>query len=242
MSRIVLQTRNLQIFVDNLDTFGTLTNCDAYTWKGYLEAHLVRRELFKLYGATALRCHPPTAQTLKLDPSDIITLFRKVCIGKSTPIEAEQFRAAMLYEFAKMSVDDGLDLQIQAGSTRRLDYTTPLNPLLQDFGNSSFKIVIFTHDEAATSTELAPLSATYPALHLGLTPALFSPYRLRTFRAITADVAQTQPVRAIGDNLQSLAQTIDSIHRINASHLATRVAQCEINEHECAKLILNWIF
>jgi glucuronate isomerase len=228
-------------FVDNLDIFGTLTNCDAYTWKGYLEAHHVRRELFKLYGSTATRCHPPTAQSLKLDPSDITSLFRKVCIGKSTPVEAEQFRAAMLYEFAKMSADDGLDLQIQAGGTQRLDYTTPLNALLKEFGNSAIKIVILTHDEAAISTELTPLATIHPALHLGLTPALFSPYRLRAFRAITEDLSQTHPIYAIGDDLQNVADTTDAICRINASSLAIRIAQHEITEEEGVKHMLKWL-
>lgn len=234
-------------FVDKLDTFGTLTDCDAYTWKGYLEAHRVRRELFKLYGATTLRYHPSSVQTLKLDSSDMITLFRKVCIGKSTPVEAAQFRAAMLYEFAKMSAEDGLDLQIQAGANlqtnmyQRLDYATPLNALLQDFGSSTFKIVILTHDEAALSTELAPLASHYPALHLGLTPVLFSPYRLRTFRAITADTNQTHPIRATGDDLQDLANTTDSIRRIDASILATRITQHEISEDEAVRLILCWV-
>jgi glucuronate isomerase len=228
-------------FVDNLDTFGTLTNCDAYTWKGYLEAHRVRRELFKLYGATALRCHPPSAQTLKLDPSDMITLFRKVCIGKSTPAEAAQFCAAMLYEFAKMSLDDGLDLQIQAGGTQRLDYTTPLNALLQDFGNSSLKIVILTHDEAAISTELAPLTSQYSALHLGLSPNLFTPYRLRKFRAITADINQIHPIRAFSDELQNMVNTTDSIRRLNATILATRIAQHEISEDDGVGLMLSWV-
>jgi glucuronate isomerase len=226
-------------FVDNLDTFGTLTNCDAYTWKGYLEAHRVRRELFKLYGATALRCHPPSAQTHNLNSNDMLTLFRKVCIGKSNTIEAEQFRAAMLYEFAKMSFDDGLDLQIQAGGTQRLDYTTPLNTLLQDFGNSAFKIVVFTHDEAAFSTELAPLAAIYPALYIGLSPAMFTPYRLRAFRAITADIIQVHPIHAFGDNLQNVADTTDSIRRLDASILATRISQHEISEDEAMEMYLN---
>jgi glucuronate isomerase len=226
-------------FVDNLDTFGTLTHCDAYTWKGYLEAHRVRRELFKLYGATALRCHPPTAQTLKLDPSDMITLFRKVCIGKSTPAESAQFRAAMLYEFAKISLDDGLDLQIQAGGTHRLDYTTPLNALLQDFGNSSFKITVFTHDEAAISTELAPLAEIQPALHLGLSPTMFTPYRLRTFRAITAETSKIHPIRAFGDELQNVVDATDSIRRLDASILAARIAQHEISEDDALGLILG---
>ncbi len=217
-------------FVNNLDVFGTLTNCDAYTWKGYLEAHRVRREVFKLYGATAIRCHMPSAQTIKLDQFEMLSLFRKTCIGKSTPLEAEQFRSAMLCEFAKMSLDDGLDLQIQAGGTQRIDYTVPLSQLLINFGNCPFKIVILTHDEAALSTELMPIAKAYSNVYLGLTPQQFSPYRLRAFTAITADTTQTHPLFATGDNLQILADTTDSIRRISADDLAVRSARHEISE------------
>ena len=219
-------------FVNNLDVFGTLTGCDAYTWKGYLEAHRIRREVFKLYGATAIRCHMPTAQTAKFDPSDMLTLFRKTCIGKSTPAESEQFRSAMLCEFAKMSLDDGLDLQIQAGGTRRIDYTLPLASLLENYGNAAFKIAILTHDEAAISTELMPMAKNYPSLHLGLSPEFFSAYRLRAFKAITADTNQIYPTYATSNNLSQLAEITDSIRRISASDLSKRIAQHEITEED----------
>ncbi len=226
-------------FVNNLDIFGTQTNCDAYTWKGYLEAHRIRREVFKLYGATAVLYHPPTAQTVNLDQSDMLTLFRKICIGKSTLAEAEHFRAAMHCEFAKMSVDDGLDLHIQAGGAQRINYTPQLKALLENYGNSTFKIVVLTHDETAVSTELAPLSSLYSALHLGLPSAMFNPYRLRTFRAITAHMNQTHPTYAFANSLQEMAITTDSIRRINVGCLALQVAQHEITEEAALQALIK---
>ncbi len=230
-------------FVDRLDQFGTLAGCDAYTWKGYLEAHRVRREVFKLYGAKAVLIHPATAQTLSLDNNEMMSLFRKVCIGKSTPAEAEQFRAAMLCEFARMSLDDGLALHIQAGCGRvarvetekglvahvplKLDYVLPMRPLLQAYGDAAFDIVVFTQDMAALSAELVPIAQSFPAVHVGLGGDYISSQRLRVFREVTAELDRVYPVLAQGDDLVELAENTDRIRRVDAAKLAERVARHE---------------
>ena len=45
-------------------------------------------------------------------------LFARVVAGKVTAEDAEQFRAQVLFEMARMSVDDGLVMQIHPGSFR----------------------------------------------------------------------------------------------------------------------------
>jgi glucuronate isomerase len=94
----------------------------------------------------------------------------------------------MLMEMARMSVEDGLVMQIHPGSLRnhnlplfkrfgpnlggdipiRTEYTRNLQPLLNRFGNDArLTLVIFTLDESTYARELAPLAGHYPALKLG---------------------------------------------------------------------------
>ena len=117
----------------------------------------------------------------------------------------------MLTEMARMSVDDGLVMQIhpgsfrnhnprvfrtlrprQGGATSRPDRLRPaLKPLLDRFGNErELTIILFTLDETAYSRELAPLAGHYPALKLG--PAWWfhdSPEGMRRFREQVTETA-----------------------------------------------------
>ncbi len=90
----------------------------------------------------------------------------------------------MLTEMARMSLEDGLVMQIHPGldaqpqsrrvrrpsaatwaptSRRATDYVRALKPLLDRFGNEpGLTIILFTLDETAYSRELAPLAGHYP--------------------------------------------------------------------------------
>ena len=94
----------------------------------------------------------------------------------------------MLMEMARMSVEDGLVMQLHPGSLRNhnaavfdrfgpdrgcdiplaTEYTRNLQPLLNAYGNDPrFRLVLFTLDESTYARELAPLAGHYPALRLG---------------------------------------------------------------------------
>ncbi len=103
-------------FANNLDRFGEMTGCDTGTWGGYLAAHRVRRAVFKTMGATATDHGHPTAQTLDLPEPEARAIFDKIRAGRGTADDAEMFRALMLTEFARMSCEDGLVMQLHAGS------------------------------------------------------------------------------------------------------------------------------
>jgi len=91
-------------------------------------------------------------------------------------------------EMARMSIDDGLVMQIHPGSFRNhngvifeqfgldkgadipiaTEYTRNLHPLLNKYGNDPrLTLILFTLDETSYSRELAPLAGHYPALKLG---------------------------------------------------------------------------
>src|SRR3546814_11378226 len=60
----------------------------------------------------------PSAATADLDRADAERLYAKVRSGDFTAAEAELFRAQMLTEMARMSLDDGMTLQIHPGVYR----------------------------------------------------------------------------------------------------------------------------
>ena len=171
-------------FADNVAQFGALTGENTSTWNGYLAAHRNRRAFFKSMGATSTDHGHPTARTSDLPAGECQRLLDSALSGKITADEAEAFRGQLLTEMAKMSLDDGLVMQIHPGSFRnhnpvvfrdygrdkgadiptRTDYVRALKPLLERFGNErGLTVILFTLDETSYSRELAPLAGHYPA-------------------------------------------------------------------------------
>src|ERR1035438_60267 len=99
-----------------LARLGELTGTDTGSYTGYLDALAQRREDFRRAGATATDHGHPTALTADLDPADAARLYGRLLrdAGKDGPDtgDAELFRAQMLTESARMSVDDGLVMQL----------------------------------------------------------------------------------------------------------------------------------
>jgi len=80
-----------------------MTGEDTSTWNGYLNAHRRRRAAFAKAGATSTDHGHPSAATLDLSDRDAERLFAPVLRGGVSPVDAENFRALMLVEMAKMS-------------------------------------------------------------------------------------------------------------------------------------------
>src|SRR5690606_38749156 len=184
---------------------------DRYTWHGYLQAHRQIHQDFIRAGATSSDHGHATAATADLSPQQAQRLFSSVMKPDCSPVDAELFRAAMLVEMAKMSLDDGLVMQIHPGCSRnhnrwlyeqhgrdkgadlpmRTEYVQALKPLLDRFGNDPrLSIILYTLDESSYSRELAPLAGHYPTLKLG--PAWWfhdSPEGMMRFREHTTETA-----------------------------------------------------
>ena len=99
-------------FSSNLDRLGELTGRNTRDWRGYLDAHRDRRAFFKGMGATSTDHGHPTARTADLSLADAESLFARVQSPSATPADAELFRAQMLTEMARMSLDDGMVMQL----------------------------------------------------------------------------------------------------------------------------------
>ncbi len=248
-------------FADNVDQLGDITGEDTGTWQGYLVAHRKRREYFKLFGATSSDHGHITADTANLDPSAAASLFDKVRTHKADPVERQLFRAQMLTEMAKMSLDDGLVLQIHPGSQRnhspsvlarhgrdmgfdiprRTDYVSALKPLLDAVGlEPDLTVVLFTLDETSYSRELAPLAGVYPALRLG--PAWWfhdSPEGMRRFREMTTETAGFYNTVGFNDDTRafpSIPARHDIARRVDCAFLARLVAEHRLREEEAFEL------
>jgi glucuronate isomerase len=167
----------------------------------------------------------------------------------------------MLTEMARMSLDDGLVMQIHPGSMRshnptlyakfgrdmgadiptRTDYVRALKPLLDRFGNErELTIILFTLDETAYSRELAPLAGHYPALRLG--PAWWfydSPEGMRRFRELTTETAGFYNTVGFNDDTRafcSIPARHDVARRVDCSYLAELVTRHLLDEDEAREV------
>jgi glucuronate isomerase len=248
-------------FSANVARLGELAGEDVSRWNGYLAAHRKRRAFFQTMGATSTDHGHPTAQTSDLAEGDCERLFRKALDGATTPAEAETFRGQMLTEMARMSIDDGLVMQIHPGSLRnhnplvfarfgrdkgadiptRTDYVRALKPLLDRFGNErKLTLILFTLDETSYARELAPLAGHYPALRLG--PSWWfhdSPEGMLRFREQTTETAGFYNTVGFNDDTRaflSIPARHDVARRIDCRYLAQLVAEHRIDEDEAFEL------
>jgi glucuronate isomerase len=251
-------------FFSGLELLGQLTKEDTLTWQGYLNAHQSRREFFKKKGATAADHGPASPRTLQLSTQEAQRLFKKMITKQWTVKDASDFMAHMLWQFAAMSREDGLVMQLHAGSYRnhnaqlfqrfgrdkgadipmQMEYTTHLKPLLDSFGNdNTLQMVLFTLDESSYSRELATLAGHYPCLKLG-TAWWFhdSPEGMLRHRKHTMETAGFYNVTGFIDDTRaflSIPARHDVARRIDARLLAELVAEHRLSEEEAAATIVD---
>lgn len=248
-------------FPGNVEKFGEIAGENISSFSGYLAAHRKQRAFFKSMGATSSDHGHPTAATADLDDSAAEALYQKALSGACSAVDAELFRAQMLTEMAKMSLDDDLVMQIHPGSYRnhnplvlnrfgrdmgadipqRTEYVNALKPLLDRFGNEAgFTLILFTMDETNYSRELAPLAGHYPCLRLG-PPWWFhdSPEGMMRFREQTTETAGFYNTVGFNDDTRaflSIPARHDLARRVDCAFLARLVTEHRIGEAEAAKI------
>ncbi len=248
-------------FLENLRALGALTGHDTETWRGYLRALESRRQFFKSMGATATDHGHPTALTEDLGDTSAASLFEQVIKGTAYAADLEIFRGQMLTEMARMSLEDGLVMQIHPGAVRNHNaqifarygrdmgadipqatgYVEALRPLLNRFGNEpDLTIILFTLDETAYSRELAPLAGHYPCLKLGPPWWFFdSPEGMRRFRETVTETAGFYNTAGFNDDTRaflSIPARHDVARRMDAGFLARMVAEHRFEEDEAVEL------
>ncbi|MEM9966383.1 MAG: glucuronate isomerase, partial [Asticcacaulis sp.] len=249
-------------FREKMQVFADLSGEDVYTWKGYLQGHRVRRAFFKSLGCTSSDHGHPTARTANLSSADAEALFNRIIKGDFTAADAELFRAQMLTEMARMSLDDGFTVQIHPGSFRNHNrkifetygrdkgcdipmatgYVNELKPLLDAFGNEKdLTVILFTLDETSYARELAPLAGHYPILKLG--PSWWfhdSPEGMTRFREQVTETAGFYNTVGFNDDTRaflSIPARHDVARRIDANFLARLVVEHRLDIDDAAETI-----
>jgi glucuronate isomerase len=172
----------------NIDRLSQVSGIDVDSYSTFIQALEQRRAVFKQLGATATDHAAVTAHTERLSPENADVIFQLALRNQATAADARRFTGHMLLEMARMSVEDGLVMQLHVGSVRNhndqvyqrfgpdkgcdipraTDFVHDLRPLLNAYGNDPrLTLILFTLDETAYARELAPLAGHYPAVKLG---------------------------------------------------------------------------
>jgi glucuronate isomerase len=164
-------------------------------------------------------------------------------------------------EMARMSAQDGLVMQLHAGSFRNhngelarrfgadtgadipvvAEYTRNLHAVLNTYGNDPrFRMIVFTLDESTYARELAPLAGHYPALLLG--PAWWfhdSLEGMRRYRERTTETAGIHNTAGFNDDTRafcSIPARHDLSRRVDANWLAGMVTRHIIGMHDAREM------
>jgi glucuronate isomerase len=188
-------------------------------------------------------------------------LFQQARQGEVSPADERHFEAHLLMEMARMSLEDGLVMQIHAGALRNhnqhiferfgpdrggdipvaLEFTRNLRPLLNAYGNDPrLTLVLFTLDESTYSRELAPLAGHYPSVRLG-PPWWFhdSMQGMMRFREHTTETAGIYKTAGFNDDTRafcSIPARHDLARRMDANFLGGLVARHVIDMGDARRM------
>lgn len=222
----------------------------ADDFDAYLEALAARRRFFVENGAVSADHGVLQPLTVELERAEARELFRRVVAGGATEEEQATFAGAMLFEMARMSVEDGLVMTVHPGVVRNhhaptferfgpdtghdiptaTRYVEPLRPLLRRFGDDpSLHLVLFSVDETAYSREIAPLAGFYPSVFIGA-PWWFldAPDAVQRFRAAVTETAGFSRSSGFIDDTRaflSIPARHDMARRLDSAFLARLVSE-----------------
>lgn len=251
-------------FAQNATKLIEVAGDGATGYDGYLAALANRRQYFADHGAVSSDHGTHNANTLKLGHDEAAALFDKGLAGTATRTEALAFEAHMMYQQAAMALDDGLVMTMHAGVHRNthtqtlqgfgpdtghdipfaVDFSTGLQPLLNDFGTApGFHFIPFTIDETVFSREIAPLAGFFPAVYIGA-PWWFldAPDAMLRFRSAVTETAGFSRSSGFIDDTRafcSIPARHDASRRTEAAFLARLVAEHRITEERAHEIIVD---
>ncbi len=248
---------------ENILTLGRISGIDLYDYRSFIQALENRRAFFKSMGATATDHAVLTPYTHELAPAEADAIFQRALRGGTSADDAAQFTGHILMELARMSIDDGLTMQLHPGALRShnalifdrfgadmgadipiaIEYTRNLQPLLNKYGNDPrLTLILFTLDEAAYSRELGPLAGHYPALRLGPPWWFFDSFNgmARYFDQVmeTAGIYNTVGFNDDTRAFPSIPARHDVWRRASANWVAGLVARHFIDLNDALEMIL----
>lgn len=235
---------------ERINELGDVCGYEINSFKTFIKSIEERRAYFKKMGAVSTDQAVLIPYTEALPEHEIEKIFQSGLKGDVENEEAVMFGAHMLMEMARMSIEDGLVMQIHPGSFRnhneevyekfgpdkgcdipiQTEYTRNLYELLNTYGNDTrLKLIVFTLDETSYARELAPLAGHYPAMKLG--PAWWFNDSIEGMMRYRAQVTETAGIyNTVGFNddtraFPSIPARHDLARRIDSNFLATLVAR-----------------
>ena len=253
-------------WADNVARLAEWSGSSESDYRGYVDALAARRRYFVEHGAVSADHGVLQPQTVKLTASEAASLFDRARSGRATPDEKRLFAAHMLFEMARMSVDDGLVMTIHAGVVRNhstetfrrfgpdtghdipttTHYVDPLRPLLERFGNApDFHLVLFSVDESVYSREIAPLAGFYPSVYIGA-PWWFldAPDAVQRFRAAVTETAGFYRGSGFIDDTRaflSIPARHDMARRLDAAFLARLVREGRLDRGAAERIAVDLV-
>jgi glucuronate isomerase len=245
---------------------GASADVDTGSYAGFIDALERRRRYFIEHGATSADHGHADAGTAPLPIDEAERTYRAALTSEVTAEQATAFRRHLIFEMARMSVEDGLVMTLHPGVRRGhhrptaerfgpdtghdipivTEFTDALRPLLERFGTEpNFTLVLFTVDETTFSRELAPLAGFYPSVYVGA-PWWFldAPDAIRRYRrAVTETVGFRRTAGFVDDTRAfcSIPARHDMARRVDAGYLAGLVAEHRLDEEEAIETAIELV-
>ena len=244
-----------------IDLLSASSGIEINSHKSFIHAIEIRREYFAEMGAVSTDQGILIPYAHALAEEDAEEIFQKALRGKADVEDNYLFTGNMLMEMARMSIEDGLVMQIHPGSFRNhnqfiydkfgldkgadipveMEFTYNLHELLNKYGNNyKLKVILFTLDESTYSRELAPLAGHYPVLKLG--PAWWfhdSIEGMTRYRQMVTETAGFYNTVGFNDDTRaflSIPARHDLSRRVDSNFLAGMVGKHIIDMEEALKL------
>lgn len=244
--------------IQNLEQVSGI-HCSSYT--SYISALENRREYFKTFGAVSTDHAVVEPYTVDLSDREAADIYQRALKGPVSEADARNFMGHMLMEMARMSIEDGLVMQLHPGSFRnhnqpvfnrfgldkgadipvRTEYTRNLRPLLNKYGNNpELTLIVFTLDESTYARELAPLAGHYPAMKLG--PSWWfhdSIQGMTRFRETVTETASIYNTVGFNDDTRafpSIPARHDLSRRVDSNFLARQAASHIITFEDAVRM------
>lgn len=251
----------------HITALSEVSGITVHSYRTFIQALEERRAFFKRMGAKATDHAVESAYTAELSLSEAEAIFQRALRRQATAEDERRFIAHMLIESARMSVEDGLVMQLHSGALRDHstvifscfgpnkgadipspgEFTRNLRPLLNKYGHDTrLTLILFTLDETTYARELAPLAGFYPALKLG-PPWWFydSPNGMQRYFEQVMETAGIYNTVGFNDDTRafpSIPARHDLWRRASANWLAGLVVRHIIAEDEAAEMVKDMAY
>ena len=248
----------------NINKLSDLTGIEINSYSTLVKALEERRAFFKSLGTTATDSDGTSLTTGEISPQEANRIFQRALKDQATAEDAARFFGHMLMESARMSIEDGLVMQVHFGSYRnhnqllfdrlgpdmgcdipiQAEFTRNLRPLLNKYGNDPrLTFVAFTLDASTYTRELAPLAGHYPAMKLG--PPWWFHDSVNGMQRYFQQVMETTGLyNTVGFNddtraFPSISARHDLWRRMSANWLAGLVVRAIVDMDDAREMILD---